>query len=56
MLYLLLAAGCFLMLMSGSLWLILTAITLLVIVIYPSVLFFLGLLALLYVILHFWNT
>ena len=55
MLYLLLAAGCILMLMSGSLWLVLTAITLLVIVIYPSILIFLGLLALLYIVLSYWN-
>ena len=55
MFYLLLAAGCILMLMSGSLWLIFTAVTLLVIVIYPSVLFFLGLLALLYIVLNYWN-
>lgn len=55
MLYLLLAAGCILMLMSGSLWLIFTAITLLVIVIYPSVLIFLGLLAIVAVVLHYWN-
>ena len=55
MLYLFIAAACALAFLSGSLWLILIAAALLLTVIYPSILIFLGLLALVAVVLHFWN-
>ena len=56
MLYLLIAAAAVLAILSGSLWLFTVAATLVLTLIYPSLLVFLGLLALVAVVLHFWNT
>ena len=55
MLYLFIAAACVLAFLSGSLWLVLIASAVLLMALYPATLIFLGLLALVAVVLHFWN-